>query len=193
MTDIDIERIVESVVASITAKTQGEGFDLSPDTVTLEVSLNQKDDVRHVALGVGSPAADGGTAVGTYLESLGYHVVNVTAGPGQDCVDIAAGVAKKVAGGECERGIVMDADGIASSIVCNKVKGIRAALCYDMRSTVNSREHFNANVMTVGGPFHNNAELCEMARTWLELRFSDGRRWATINKVMATEKSSPVT
>ena len=193
MTDIDIEKIVESVVATITAKTQGGEINLSPDTATREVSLNQKDDVRHVALGVGSPAADGGAAVGTYLESLGYQVINVTAGSGQDCIDVATGVAKKVAGGECERGIVLDADGIASSIVCNKIKGVRAALCYDMRSTVNSREHINANVMTISGPFHNNAELCEMARTWLELRFSDGRRWATINKVMAAERSSSVT
>lgn len=193
MTDIDIEKIVESVVATITESTQGGSLDLSPDTATREVSVNQKDDVRHVALGIGSSAMDGGTAVETYLESLGYHVVTITAGPGQDCVDVAVDVAKKVAGGSCERGIVLDADGIASSIVCNKIKGVRAALCYDMRSTVNSREHINANVMTMGGPFHNNGELCEMARTWLELRFSDGRRWTSINKVMAAERSSFVT
>lgn len=188
MAESDIERIVETVVAAITAKASAGEIDLRPDTTTREVLLNEKDDVRHVALGCCRKAARNRDAVRSYLQSLGFSVAGVEANPDTDCVDVAVAVAKKVASGECERGIVLDTDGIGASMVCNKVKGIRAALCYDMRSAINSREHSNANVMTIGGPFHNNAELCEMVKVWLELRFPGGTRWSAINKIMATER-----
>jgi ribose 5-phosphate isomerase B len=83
---------------------------------------------------------------------------------------------------------MLDGAGIGSSMVCNKVKGIRAALCYDMRTIVNSREHNNANVLTLGGPFHSGNELCEMTKLWLETRFPGGRHMVRINKMMAVER-----
>ena len=70
---------------------------------------------------------------------------------------------------------MIDGAGIGSSMVCNKVRGIRAALCYDIQTVINSREHNNANVLTLGGPRHNAADLCEMAKVWLETRFAGGR------------------
>jgi ribose 5-phosphate isomerase B len=66
----------------------------------------------------------------------------------------------------------------------------RAALCYDLKTVRNSREHNNANVLTLGGPLHPPAELCEMAKVWLETRFAGGRHWPRINKMMAVERGS---
>jgi len=63
---------------------------------------------------------------------------------------IAAEVARQVAGGGCERGIMIDGAGIGSSMAANKIPGVRAALCYDVSSARNSREHNDANVLTLG-------------------------------------------
>jgi deoxyribose-phosphate aldolase len=63
---------------------------------------------------------------------------------------IAAAVARKVQSGECRRGIVVDGAGIGSAMVANKLAGVRAALCYDVSSARNAREHNDANVLTLG-------------------------------------------
>jgi ribose 5-phosphate isomerase B len=84
---------------------------------------------------------------------------------------------------------MLDAAGIGSSMVCNKVRGIRAALCWSNKTIINSREHNNANVLTMGTAQHNAAELCTMARLWLETRFEGGRHWPRINKMMSIERT----
>jgi ribose 5-phosphate isomerase B len=73
-------------------------------------------------------------------------------------------------------------------MAANKIKGIRAALCYDIRTVINSREHNNANVLALGGPLHDAGQLCDMARTWLETRFGGGRHMVRVNKIMALER-----
>jgi ribose 5-phosphate isomerase B len=190
VSDIDIEHIVQSVVDSLSPRVESGALDLGPDTSTRAVPLNEKDDVRHVALGSDHTALAQKNIIKTYLESIGYKVTDLGTNTPEavDFPDIALAVAKKVVSGACERGIMLDTDGIGSAIVCNKVKGIRAALCYDMRTVVNGREFVNANVMTLGGPFHNGAELCEMAKLWLELRFPAGKNWSNVNKIMSIDK-----
>jgi ribose 5-phosphate isomerase B len=73
-------------------------------------------------------------------------------------------------------------------MVCNKVNGIRAALCWNEKTIKNSREHNNANVLTMGTTMHSSLELCTMAKLWLETRFEGGRHWPRINKMMAMER-----
>jgi len=153
--------------------------------------VNQKDNVRTVAIGSdhgGYPAKE---ILKAYLEMNGYVVTDVGtySTASVDYPDFALKVARAVASGECERGIMIDGAGIGSSMVCNKVRGIRAALCYDERTINNSREHNNANVLTLGGPLHTPDQLCSMAKLWLETRFAGGRHWPRINKMMAVEKS----
>lgn len=189
MSEVDIERIVQRVVDVIKAQQAAGMLNRSPDTTARVLPVNAKDDVRRVALGADHTGQAAKTAILPYLESLGYRVTDVSAEGSEEFPEVAAAVARKVASGECDRGIMIDGDGIGASIVCNKVRGIRAALCYDMRSIVNSREHLNANVLTLGGPFHNGGELCEMVRVWLESRFSSGERWSVLNKMKAVERS----
>ncbi len=152
--------------------------------------MNDKDNVRSVALGCDHGAFSQKTMLKTYLETVGYRVVDVGCGPGEkvDYPDIAVAVCRKVVSGDCERGIVMDGAGIGSCIAANKIKGIRAAMCYDLRTVINSREHNNANVLSLGGPLHDAGQLCEMARVWLETRFGAGRHLVRVNKIMAIER-----
>jgi len=190
--EIDISKIVDTVVSEIVArKGSGGGADFSvPAPAAGEGAFRLKDQVRHVAIGCDHTCVDAKGAIKAYLESLGYSVTDVGTHTTDkvDYPDIAAAVARAVASGRCERGIMLDGVGIGSSMVCNKVRGIRAALCYDMRTIVNSREHNNANVLTLGGPLHGSGELCEMARLWLETPFAGGRHWPRVNKLMATER-----
>ena len=146
--------------------------------------------VRSVAIGADHGAVDQKEMLATYLGLLGYRVVNVGCF-GTDKVDypdIAAAVCRKVTSGDCERGILLDGAGIGSCMAANKVRGIRAAMCYDLRTVVNSREHNNANVLTLGGPLHGPDVLAELAKVWLETRFAGGRHIVRINKIMALER-----
>jgi ribose 5-phosphate isomerase B len=151
---------------------------------------NTADKVLRVAVGSDHGGYKIKEVLKIYLTSLGYKVGDVGCHSLEsvDYPDFAAAVARKVASGECERGIMIDGAGIGSSMVCNKVRGIRAALCYDLKTVVNSREHNNANVLTLGGPLHTPEELCQMVKVWLETRFAGGRHWPRINKMMAVER-----
>lgn len=146
--------------------------------------------MRSVAIGSDHGAFAQKEALKRYLETVGYRVVDVGCVRTEkvDYPDIAIAVCRRVVSTDCERGIVLDGVGIGSCMAANKIKGIRAALCYDVRTAINSREHNNANVLTLGGPLHDAGQLCEMARTWLETRFAGGRHMVRVNKIMAIER-----
>ncbi len=186
----DIDRIVDRVVGEFMVQNRKSASTKSSDMAIREFSVNERDIVKHVALGSDHRGLEAKNAVKSYLETLGYTVIDIgvfTQKP-VDYPDIALSVAKIVATGKSERGIVIDGAGIGSAMACNKVKGIRAALCYDMRTIISSREHNNANILTLGGPMHSSGELCEMVKVWLTTRFAGGRHWARVNKLMAIER-----
>ena len=190
MTDLDISKIVDAVVNQIVAKGNVGGVDLGDVPATTLPGGMVKDQVRRVAIGCDHTCVGQKNGIKAYLETLGYVVTDAGCDGSEkvDYPDIASAVARMVASGQCERGIMLDGAGIGSSMVCNKVRGIRAALCYDIRTIVNSRDHNNANVLTLGGPLHGSGELCEMVRLWLETPFAGGKHWPRVNKLMATER-----
>jgi len=151
---------------------------------------NKEDNISRVAIGSDHGGFASKEIIKKYLEVLGYKIVDVGTFSEEsvDYPDFALKVAKSVASGDTDRGIMIDGAGIGSSMVCNKVRGIRAALCYDIKTIENSRLHNNANVLTLGGPLHNSGELCEMSKVWLQTRFEGGRHWTRINKMMAVER-----
>ena len=152
--------------------------------------MNDTESVKRVAIGSDHSSFEQKRMLAQYLELLGYTVVDVGSYNTErvDYPDIALDVCRQLTNGRCERGIMIDGAGIGSSMACNKVRGIRAALCYDLRTVRNSREHNNANVLTLGGPLHEAAELCELAKVWLETPFGGGRHIVRINKIMALER-----
>lgn len=157
-----------------------------------ESSIGQADLVKSVAVGADHGAVAQKTLIADSLRLLGYRVVDVgTFGTDKvDYPDIAEAVCMKVVSGDCERGIVLDGAGIGSCMAANKIRGIRAAMCYDLRTVVNSREHNNANVLSLGGPLHTPDRLVEMVKVWLETKFGGGRHMVRINKIMALERKS---
>ncbi len=151
---------------------------------------NLRDNVSRVVIGSDHGGFVSKEILKKYLELIGYKVIDLGTFSEEsvDYPDFAVKVARSVAAGEADRGIMIDGAGIGSSIVCNKVRGIRAALCYDIRTVKNSRLHNNSNVLTLGGSMHTPDKLCEMAKVWLQTRFEGGRHWARINKMMAVER-----
>lgn len=105
-----------------------------------------------------------------------------------DYPDFALAVAEQVASGRAWRGIMIDGAGIGSCMVANKVPGVRAALCYDYASAVNSREHNDANVLTLGAGLIGNALAKQIAETWLKTPFGGGRHGKRIDKIIAVEQ-----
>jgi len=88
----------------------------------------------------------------SYLQSRGFFVQDCGT-HSKDAVDyprIAYTVARLVGSGSCDRGIVVDGAGIGSAMAANKVRGVRAAACYSVALAKNSREHNDANVLTLG-------------------------------------------
>ena len=96
--------------------------------------------------------------------------------------------ARAVASGGYDRGIVVDGAGIGSCMAANKVRGARAAMCYDVRTAVNSREHNCANVLTLGGPLLDPAAAKEIVKVWMETPFGGWRHQRRVDKIMALEK-----
>ena len=124
------------------------------------------------------------------LAELGLSVsdVGVHEEKPADYPDIALAVARLVASGVAARGVIVDGAGIGSAMAANKVAGIRAALCYDVASARNSREHNNANVLTLGGRLLTESQAETVLRTWVQTPFAGGRHQARVDKIMEIEK-----
>lgn len=105
-----------------------------------------------------------------------------------DYPDFAEEVARRVASGECRWGIVVDGAGIGSAIAANKVPGVRAALCYDVSSARNSREHNHANVLTLGAGLIGEALAWQIVETWLDTPWGEGRHARRVAKIAEIER-----
>ncbi len=143
-----------------------------------------------VALG----ADHGGFALKEQLKALvsglGYTVIDCGTHSTEavDYPDLAYAVARLVGTGEAWRGIVVDGAGIGSAMAANKVPGVRAALCYDHATAVNSREHNDANVLTLGAGLVGPALASQITQTWLATAFGGGRHQKRVDKIVEIEK-----
>jgi len=125
-----------------------------------------------------------------FLVEEGYAVVDVGTDSEEACdyPDFAFAVARTVASGQAARGIMIDGVGVASAIVANKVPGIRAVPCYDEFVARSSREHNNANVLTLGGRVVGSEMAKAIVRIWLETGFAGGRHEGRVSKIADIEK-----
>jgi len=105
-----------------------------------------------------------------------------------DYPDIAIPCAEAVARGEYEKGIIICGTGIGVCIAANKVKGIRAALCHDTFSARMSRQHNNANILTMGGRVIGPGLATEIVKEWLATDFEGARHERRVNKIAEYEK-----
>ena len=121
--------------------------------------------------------------LGHEIEDLGTHSTDPV-----DYPPICAAVARCVAEGQAERGVVLGGSGQGEQISANKVHGIRAALCNDLYAARFSRLHNDANVISMGGRVVGTGLADEILEVWLATEFQGGRHVPRINQIASIEK-----
>src|SRR5215510_8018725 len=102
---------------------------------------------------------------------------------------ICIGVGRAVADGMADRGIVLGGSGQGEQIAANKVPGIRAALCNDLFTAKLSREHNDANVLSMGGRIVAFGLADEILELWLATPFAGGRHQRRIDQILDAERA----
>jgi ribose 5-phosphate isomerase B len=125
------------------------------------------------------------------LAALGFEVVDkgTASLESVDYPDFAAAVARAVVSGEVERGILICGSGIGISIAANKIRGARAALCWNEETARLAREHNDANILCFGGRFIPTEKAVQMIRRFVETDFAGGRHQVRVEKLSALEHS----
>lgn len=122
-------------------------------------------------------------ADGHTVDDLGTHSEEPV-----DYPPICAAVARAVAGGRAERGIVLGGSGQGEQMSANKVRGVRAAVCNDLYTARKSREHNDANVLAMGGRVVGEALADEVLRLWLATKFEGGRHERRVEQIGEIER-----
>ena len=125
-----------------------------------------------------------------WLREAGFAVTDCGTFSQESCdyPDFAHEVARRVSDGSCRNGVIVDGAGIGSAMVANKVPGVRAALCYDLSSAKNSREHNHANVLTLGAGLIGGALARQILETFLETPWGPDRHARRVGMITAVEK-----
>jgi ribose 5-phosphate isomerase B len=105
-----------------------------------------------------------------------------------DYPTVALAVAEKVSRGAVARGIMIDGAGIGSCMAANKVPGVRAALCYDTVTAKNSREHNDANLLTLGGRLIGIGMAQEIVKLWLSTECKEERHLKRVRLITDIER-----
>ncbi|MEX1248691.1 MAG: ribose 5-phosphate isomerase B [Anaerolineales bacterium] len=182
ITDSELQQIVQQVVSRL---------QVGQASVTAQPASTSRAGSAKRPVAIGSD--HGGFAMKEelkkHLQDKNYEVLDCGTNSTEavDYPDFAQAVANKVAGGEAWRGIVIDGAGIGSCMAANKVPGVRAALCYDHATAVNSREHNDANVLTLGAGLIGLALAKQIVDAWLSTEFGGGRHAKRVEKIMAIE------
>jgi ribose 5-phosphate isomerase B len=125
-----------------------------------------------------------------FLEGEGHEVTDhgTHSSDPVDYPPFCAAAARAVAAGEADRAILTGGSGQGEQIVANKVHGIRAALCHDLYLARLSREHNDANVLSMGGRVIAPAYAREVVRVWLATPFEGGRHQPRLDQIASIER-----
>ena len=123
------------------------------------------------------------------LGRLGHDVTDLGTDSTEsvDYPAICAAVARTVVRGDAERGIVLGGSGQGEQIAANKVRGARAALCNDLYTARMSREHNDANILSMGGRIVGTGLADEIVELWLTTDFEGGRHQRRVDQLAAIE------
>lgn len=182
-TESEIRELVRRVVSELVPV---EGREETP---TADVAAVAVEDARTLAIG----ADHGGFALkerlAFRLRESGWevHDCGTDSSESVDYPDFAHAVALLVGEGTCSVGIIVDGAGIGSAMVANKVPGVRAALCYDLSSAANSREHNHANVLTLGAGLTGEALAWQIVEAWLDTPWGGERHARRVARITEIE------
>ncbi|HKY20105.1 MAG TPA: ribose 5-phosphate isomerase B [Vicinamibacterales bacterium] len=165
-------------------------------TVISDVLLDRADDglapvsdIRRVSIGSDHTGLALKSAIIVALRAKGIAVddLGTLSADAVDYPDTAARVARSVARGEADAGIVIDGAGIGSSIAANKVKGIRAAVCHDQTMARYARQHNGANVLSLGSTLIEPEEALKIVDVWLSTPMTEPRYIRRLAKIRALD------
>jgi ribose 5-phosphate isomerase B len=126
------------------------------------------------------------------LRKLGHEVLDLgthDANNGDDYPDHAEDIGRKVASGECERGILICGSGVGASVAANKIRGVRAGLCHDTYSAHQGVEHDDCNVLCLGARVVGPELALDIVRSFVGARFThEERHVRRVAKVLAIER-----
>ena len=190
--DTQIHQVVERVIKQVMSSAAPVSIPQPPSTSEQKTPATvEKTEIRKVVvIGADHGGFELKEIIKTDLGALGLDVrdLGTFSKAAVDYPDYAHEVAKMVGSGKAWRGIMIDGAGIGSCVVANKVPGVRAGMAYDYSSAVNSREHNDTNVLTLGAGLIgiNLAKL--IVKTWLTTEFGGERHARRIEKISAVEK-----
>ena len=188
LSDADLKKIVDEVVSSLIREMPSQVRNLEKNAPT-SAPESEFIERKSVALGADHGGYPLKEIIKVFLEEKSYQVIDCGTGSTDsvDYPDFARAVAQHVADGTAWRGIMIDGAGIGSCMAANKVTGIRAAMCYDHATAFNSREHNNANLLTLGAGLIGANLAKQITATFLETEFGGGRHAHRVDKIMAIE------
>lgn len=127
------------------------------------------------------------------LGDLGHEALDFGTDGEESCdyPPICAAVGRAVVAGEADRGIVLGGSGQGEQIAANKVDGVRAALCNDLYTARLSREHNDANVLSMGGRIVADGLATEILTLWLATPFEGGRHERRLAQITDIESGNP--
>ena len=160
-----------------------EGSD--PDTVALAPVA----DIRTLALGTDHSGVALKNAIRDHLRhrGLAVHDLGTDSSEPVDYPDIAASVARAVAHGEADAGIVIDGAGLGSAIAANKIRGVRAAMCLSQTLARYARQHNGANVLALGATLVTEADALQIVETFIETPMRESRYIRRLAKIRDLE------
>jgi ribose 5-phosphate isomerase B len=190
--DQQIQEIVQRVLKQVIGLSQPVSEPSKPPSAvdSTPKSNPQVGGRRVVALGADHGGFELKETLKAEISALGLDVLDVGtySKASVDYPDYAHEVAKQVSSGKAWRGIMIDGAGIGSCIVANKVPGVRAGMAYDYSSAVNSREHNDTNVLTLGAGLIGVNLARQIVKTWLSTEFGGDRHTRRVEKIALVEK-----
>ena len=189
MTEIneaELHKIVQRVIHQVMGNSPRESFEsVASSTPQMDASAQ-----KVIAIGADHGGYELKEALKPELKTLGFEIndVGTNSKDAVDYPDFAHAVAQAVGSGKAWRGIMIDGAGIGSCIVANKVPGVRAGMAYDYSSAVNSREHNDTNVLTLGAGLIGVNLAKQIVKTWLTTEFGGGRHTPRVDKIKLVEK-----
>ena len=180
----EIKQIVSRVVSQVMVSQPGQSTSQEPSVSTATAGP------KSVAIGADHGGFRMKEMLKEHLSKQGYVVTDCGTHSGEsvDYPDFAAAVAEKVGRGEVRWGVMIDGAGIGSCMTANKVPGVRAAMCYDHATAVNSREHNDANLLTLGAGLIGDNLAKSIVDTWLQTAFGGGRHARRVDKIVEIER-----
>jgi ribose 5-phosphate isomerase B len=195
--DSELQEIVHRVVQQVMGGASVPPLPGSSENLSLPESKSEVNEIqldpeigRRIAIGADHGGFVMKEDLKKFLQEQGFQVddCGTYSTDSVDYPDFAYAVAIKVSSGKAWRGIIIDGAGIGSCMAANKVPGVRAAMCYDHATAVNSREHNAANVLTLGAGLIGLYLARQIVKTWLDTEFAGGRHSRRVSKIMNIEK-----